>query len=98
MTASSRRTARHSSPQLRQPRAFDPPRLPDGHRAPVSAYFGRHTLDLLKLKERLPRESYQALIATLRQGTPLGRETAESLHALFFSSSFTFCDHKFPNA
>ena len=63
----------------RQPRAFDPPRLPDGHRAPVSAYFGRHVLDLIKLRERLPRESYQALLATLRNGTPLAREAADAI-------------------
>ena len=63
----------------RQPRTFDPPRQPDGHRSPVSAYFGRHVLDLLKLKERLPRDAYQALLATLRNGTPLGREAAETI-------------------
>src|SRR5690349_8094715 len=53
----------------RQPRTFDAPRLPDGHRAPVSSYFGRHALDLIKLRERLPREVYNALVSTLRHGT-----------------------------
>ncbi len=78
MPSSSRRAARHAA-NSRQPRVFDPPRLPDGHRAPVSAYFGRHTLDLIKLRERLPREAYQSLLATLRNGTPLGRDTAETI-------------------
>ena len=44
------RRASHLAVHQRQPRAFDPPRLPDGHRAPVSSYFGRHVLDLIKLK------------------------------------------------
>jgi glutamine synthetase len=74
MTLASRRTA-----FLRQPRSFDPPRQPDGHRSPVSAYFGRHVLDLIKLKERLPREAYQSLIATLKNGAPLPRETADTI-------------------
>jgi glutamine synthetase len=73
-----RRSARLAA-HLRQPRSFDAPRLPDGHRAPVSAYFGRHVLDLIKLKERLPREAYQALLGTLRHGHPLPRETAETI-------------------
>jgi len=63
----------------RQPRSFDPPRQPDGHRLPVSAYYGRHVLDLIKLKERLPRETYQALLATLRHAAPLTRECAETI-------------------
>ncbi len=63
----------------RRPRSFDSPRQPDGHRSPVSAYFGRHVLDLIKLKERLPREAYQALLGSLRNGTPLPRETAETI-------------------
>ena len=78
MSSSARRAA-HLAVNQRQPRRFDPPRQPDGHRSPVSAYFGRHVLDLLKLKERLPREVYQSLLGTLRNGTPLTRETAESI-------------------
>jgi glutamine synthetase len=78
MPVTSRRAARLAANQ-RQPRAFDPPRQPDGHRSPVSAYFGRHVLDLIKLKERLPRESYQALLATLRDGTPLARDAADTI-------------------
>ena len=74
MTHASRRTA-----FLRQPRSFDPPRQPDGHRSPVSAYFGRHVLDLIKLKERLPREAYQSLVATLKSGSPLAKETADTI-------------------
>jgi len=78
MSMTSRRASRLAVHQ-RQPRSFEPPRLPDGHRAPVSAYFGRHVLDLIKLKERLPRESYQALLATLRNGKPLAREAADTI-------------------
>ncbi len=78
MSASARNSARTAVNQ-RQPRRFDSPRQPDGHRSPVSAYFGHHVLDLLKLKERLPREVYQSLLGTLRNGTPLTRETAESI-------------------
>jgi len=63
----------------RQPRTFDAPRLPDGHRAPVSSYFSSHVLDLLKLREKLPREIYQSLVSTLRQGTPLTREVADAV-------------------
>jgi len=76
---SASRDAARLAVHQRQPRNFDPPRLPDGHRAPVSAYFGRHVLDLLKLKERLPREAYQSLLNTLRNGTPLQKETAETI-------------------
>ena len=70
MSMTSRRAARLAVNQ-RVPRTFDPPRTPDGHRLPVSAYFARHVLDLIKLKERLPREAYQALLATLRTGAAL---------------------------
>jgi glutamine synthetase len=78
MSTSSRRAARLAA-HPRQPRAFDPPRQPDGHRSPVSAYFGRHVLDLIKLRERLPRETYQSLLGTLRNGKPLSRESAETI-------------------
>jgi glutamine synthetase len=77
----SRLAALHAAHQ-RHPRTFNPPRLPDGHRAPVSAYFGRHVLDLIKLRERLPREAYQGLLATVRDGTPLARETADGIAAV----------------
>jgi glutamine synthetase len=63
----------------RRPRAFEPPLQPDGHRSPVSAYFGRHVLDLIKLKERLPREVHQALLATLKNGQPMTRDTADTI-------------------
>jgi glutamine synthetase len=75
-------TSRHAARiavRSRQPRTFDPPRLPDGHRAPVSSYFARHVLDLIKLKERLPREAYAALLSTLAHGTPLTREVADAI-------------------
>ncbi|NOT34650.1 MAG: glutamine synthetase type III [Candidatus Eisenbacteria bacterium] len=78
MSALSRHSAR-LSPNRREPRAFSAPRQPDGNRAPVSSYFASHVLDLIKLKERLPREAYQALLVTLKNGGPLARETAETI-------------------
>ena len=78
MPMTSRRAARLAAGQ-RRPRSFDPPRQPDGHRSPVSAYFAHHVLDIIKLKERLPREAYQALLATLRSGAPLPPEAADSI-------------------
>jgi glutamine synthetase len=63
----------------RKPRAFDPPRLPDGRRSPVSAYFGEHVLDLIKLKEKLPREIYSGLVGTLKNGSPLTKEVADTI-------------------
>ena len=63
----------------RQPRTFDAPRQPDGHRSPVSTYYGRHVLDLLKLREKLPRETFQSLVSTLRNNAPLSKEVAETV-------------------
>jgi len=73
------RDAARRAVHQRQPRTFDVPRQPDGHRSPVSGYFGRHVLDLIKLKERLPRETYGAFISTLRHGSPLKREVADAI-------------------
>ena len=63
----------------RQPRTFDAPRQPDGHRSPVSTYYGRHVFDLIKLREKLPREIFQSLVSTLRNGAPLSKEVAETV-------------------
>jgi glutamine synthetase len=76
---SSPRNAARLEVSARQPRVFDAPRLPDGHRAPVSSFFGRHVLDLIKLREKLPREVFNQLVSTLRNGTPLSRDVAESV-------------------
>ena len=76
---SSPRTEARAAVMARQPRTFDAPRLPDGHRAPVSTYFGRHVLDLIKLREKMPRETFNALVSTLRSGTPLTREVADTV-------------------
>jgi glutamine synthetase len=76
---SSPRNAARLDVSARQPRTFAVPRLPDGHRAPVSSFFGRHVLDLIKLREKLPREVYNALLGTLRNGSPLTREVAETV-------------------
>ncbi len=63
----------------REPRIFDAPRLPDGHRAPVSSYYGRHVLDLIKLREKLPRDAFASLVATLRTGTTLSKDVADQV-------------------
>lgn len=76
---SSPRNAVRLAVMSRQPRTFDAPRLPDGHRSPVSTYFGRHVLDLIKLREKLPRETWTSLVSTLRHGTPLTKEVAETV-------------------
>src|SRR5438034_9381484 len=73
------RNAARLDVSARRPRTFDAPRMPDGHRAPVSSFFGRHVLDLIKLREKLPREVYNALLSTLRHGAPLTREVAETV-------------------
>ena len=73
------RNAARLAVMSRQPRTFEAPRMPDGHRSPVSTYYGRHVLDLIKLREKLPRETYQSLLSTLRNGTPLTREVAETV-------------------
>jgi len=78
MPMTSRRAARLAA-NTRKPRTFELPRTPDGHRTPVSSYFARHVLDIIKLKERLPREAYQALLATLRTGAPLPPEAADAV-------------------
>jgi glutamine synthetase len=78
MTVTSRRLTRPAV-HARQPRQFETPRTPDGQRAPLTSYYGRHVLDLGKLEERLPRETYRALLATLHQGAPLSKETAETI-------------------
>ncbi len=78
MSSSPRQAARLAI-HRRQPRTFDVPRQSDGHRLPVSSYFGKHVLDLLKLREKLPKETYQALLATLKHGAPLSRDTADTI-------------------
>jgi glutamine synthetase len=78
MPMTSRRAARLAVNQ-RQPRIFEPPRTADGYRTPVSSYFARHVLDILKLRERLPREAYQSLLATLRTGAALSPEAANAI-------------------
>jgi len=87
MTVTSRRATRVPA-QQRQPRQFDPPRQADGRREPVSSYFGQQVLDLLKLKERLPRETYQTLLASLRNGINVLQSDLESGLAGFDDASF----------
>ncbi len=46
---------------------------------PVSSYFGELTFDLAKMREKLPKESYQNLLATLETGKKLSKETADNI-------------------
>jgi glutamine synthetase type III len=55
------------------------PASPTATARPSARISAATRLDLIKLRERLPREAYQALLGTLKQGTPLPRETAETI-------------------
>ncbi len=46
---------------------------------PISQYFGSLTFDLAKMREKLPKESYQNLIKTLEQGKKLNRDSADAI-------------------
>jgi glutamine synthetase len=46
---------------------------------PISQYFGSSTFDLAKMREKLPKESYQNLIKTLEHGKKLNRDSADAI-------------------
>ena len=46
----------------RSPRKFDPPRDDQGKRLRVSEFFGVNTFDLLRMKEKLPKEYALVLV------------------------------------
>lgn len=50
-----------------------------GKEAPISDYFGCMTFGLAQMREKLPKDAYQALLRTLEQGKKLPKETAESI-------------------
>ncbi len=67
----------------RTPRKFDPPRDDKGKRLRISEFFGMNTFDLPKMKERLPKEAYQKLVAALQMGKKIDRDVANAVaHAV----------------
>jgi glutamine synthetase len=46
---------------------------------PISEYFGCNTFGLSQMREKLPKESYSALLKTLEQGKKLNKETADAI-------------------
>lgn len=60
----------------RNPRKFDPPRDDQGKRLRVSEFFGVNTFDVLKMREKLPRDAYTKLLTSIEQGEALDPEIA----------------------
>ncbi len=50
-----------------------------GKEASLSEYFGCMTFGLAQMREKLPKDAYQALLQTLEKGKKLPRETAEAV-------------------
>ena len=46
-----------------------------------SEYFGSYVFNQEKMRKYLPKKSYEALLDTMRNGSPLDRETADSVAA-----------------
>ena len=46
-----------------------------------SEYFGSYVFNQDKMRKYLPKKSYEALLDTMRNGSPLDRETADSVAA-----------------
>ena len=61
----------------RTPRKFDPPRDEDGKRLRISEFFGMHTFDLHRMKEKLPKEVFTKLSQTIETGKKLDSEIAK---------------------
>ena len=53
----------------RTPRKFDPPRDEKGRRLKISEFFGTNTFDLNLMKEKLPKDAYQKLLAVIGAST-----------------------------
>ncbi len=67
----------------RTPRKFDPPRDDQGRRLKVSEFFGVNTFDIMKMKEKLPKETYTKLLATINTGKKLDQDIANTVaHAI----------------
>jgi len=67
----------------RTPRKFDPPRDEHGKRLKVSEFYGVNTFDIHKMKEKLPKETYTKLVATINAGKKLDQDIANTVaHAI----------------
>jgi glutamine synthetase len=67
----------------RTPRKFDPPRDEHGKRLKVSEFYGVNTFDIHKMKEKLPKEVYTKLVATINAGKKLDQDIANTVaHAI----------------
>jgi glutamine synthetase len=67
----------------RTPRKFDPPRDEQGKRLKISEFYGVNTFDIHKMKEKLPKDVYTKLVATINSGKKLDPEIANTVaHAI----------------
>ena len=63
----------------RVPRKFDPPRDEKGRRLKISEFYGMNTFDLRQMKEKLPKDVYQKLHATIQNGKKLDGQIAATV-------------------
>ncbi len=65
------------------PRKFDPPRDENGRRLRISEFFGMNTFDLHQMREKLPKEAFSKLKATIETGKMLDGDIANTVaHAI----------------
>ena len=67
----------------RTPRKFDPPRDENGKRLKISEFYGSNTFDFRQMKEKLPKEVFQKLSATIETGKKLDSEIANTVAHAF---------------
>ncbi|MCM0605124.1 MAG: glutamine synthetase III [Xanthomonadaceae bacterium] len=63
----------------RTPRVFDHPKDEKGNPQKVSDYFGTHVFDVRKMKEKLPKDTFNRLMQTIRLGKKLENDIAATL-------------------
>lgn len=63
----------------RTPRKFDPPRDDNGRRLKISEFYGMNTFNLRQMREKLPKETYVKLVATIQTGKKLDQEIANTV-------------------
>jgi len=59
-----------------------PPIMQNGQPAKVSEYFGINTLGVRQMRDKLPRDAYQKLVAAVRQGKKLDLDIAARVAAV----------------
>ncbi len=64
---------------LRTPKKFDPPQDDQGKPLRISEFYGINTFDLLRMKEKLPKDIYSKLESTIANGKKLDREIANTV-------------------